>query len=74
MGAWCVPPHKSNQHGLSTYLSYVRVELSNIDCQRHPVLYDRTEIFPNRPPGVTKTTEEYIVTKKNGKYLFEFRS
>lgn len=68
VGAWSVPPHTFDKHGLRDVVSYVRVEIRN---GAHHL--DTTQPFPEQPhPGSYQRT--YVVSRESdGRFKFWYR-
>jgi hypothetical protein len=69
LGAWCVGPHKYDQHGLNAEVGEVRAEVSTAGCQRHPVLLNELRGFPFHT-GYDSNTMTYYVHYTGGKYVY----
>jgi hypothetical protein len=68
LGAWCVPPGKYDQHGLTTYVTDVQVEISHKGCQHNPVILKTTALTHLSRGGYLKN--EFTVRGAGGRYFF----
>jgi hypothetical protein len=68
LGAWCVPPGKYDQHGLTTHVTDVQIEVSSTGCQHNPIILKTFLLTHLTKPGLVRN--EFTVTGAKGRYIF----
>ena len=68
LGAWCVPPGKYDQHGLTTHVTDVQIEVSSTGCQHNPIILKTFLLTHLTKPGLVRN--EFTVTGAKGRYFF----